>query len=190
MSPWKSFYKGRCGGKGGASYFEYFKKQYEPFLRVARIFAASAQGPSLELGAGLGNTTAYLQELDASEGMHREHHVLEQCPEMGVLLQRRFGSSVTHVRACALEYTTRKPYHLVHSHGLLEHFTDAEITKIIGNHRGAAAQVHYVPGEGHGEPSFGDERLLPIDHWVDLTRPDSHFTFNDGKDYCLVYFRR
>lgn len=52
----------------------------------------------------------------------------------------------------------------------------------------ARVQVHYVPGL-YEKPTFGDERLLPVQAWWEIAKPDQIITFNGGLDYALVFER-
>jgi hypothetical protein len=75
---------------------------------------------------------------------------------------------------------------VVHSHGMLEHFSDTVIRRVIDSYRGIAhSQIHYVPGL-YPTPTFGDERLMPVERWWDIVKPSQIITFNDGLDYALV----
>jgi hypothetical protein len=77
---------------------------------------------------------------------------------------------------------------VVHSHGLLEHFSDEQAAAIVDRHR-AFYQVHYIPGLYESQ-SYGDERLLPLEHWRKVLRPSRAYTFNEGLDYALVFHPR
>jgi hypothetical protein len=76
---------------------------------------------------------------------------------------------------------------IITSFGLLEHFKDGEVRDLVADFKGYH-QVHYVPLEGHGQPSFGDERLLSLSHWRDLLDLQHYETFNQGKDLVFVVF--
>jgi hypothetical protein len=78
---------------------------------------------------------------------------------------------------------------VIHSHGMLEHFSDGDIQRVLFAHEadGVRAAVHYVPGDKYEKPSYGDERLLPLSYWQDVHRPTKAFSFNDGFDYCLMW---
>lgn len=76
----------------------------------------------------------------------------------------------------------------IHSHGVLEHFDQEDVKTIIKNQLAAAeVLVHYVPGNKHKTPSFGDERLLSLDEWKKMVRPTHAFAFNDDHDYVLIW---
>jgi hypothetical protein len=78
---------------------------------------------------------------------------------------------------------------VVHSHGMLEHFDDHTIRDVIRAHSHARVQVHYVPGL-YDEPTFGDERLMPAESWMDICAPNQIIKFNDGLDYALIFERK
>lgn len=69
------------------------------------------------------------------------------------------------------------------THGVLEHFSDHQIIDIIER---CSNSVHYVPLDKWITPSFGDERLLPYQYWIDLVTPKSYILFNDDKDLAFI----
>ena len=42
--------------------------------------------------------------------------------------------------------------------------------------------IHYVPLDKYEVPSYGDERLLPYEFWLDMLKPKEWALFNDGHD--------
>lgn len=96
------------------------------------------------------------------------------------------GYQRTIARHLRVRFNGKNTFPIITSFGLLEHFTDEEITSLTSNMR-EWWQVHYVPLDGHETPSLGDERLLPASHWKDLLSLSYHETFNEGKDlvFCL-----
>lgn len=79
---------------------------------------------------------------------------------------------------------------LVVTHGVLEHFSDENIVKIISTYDddNVLFQAHYVPTDKYEKQSFGDERLLPVETWITLVNPDYYVLDNDGTD--LYMFKR
>lgn len=79
---------------------------------------------------------------------------------------------------------------LVVTHGVLEHFSDENIIKIIStyNDDNVLFQAHYVPTDKYEKQSFGDERLLPVETWITLVNPDYYILDNEGTD--LYMFKR
>ena len=76
---------------------------------------------------------------------------------------------------------------VVVTHGVLEHFSDVDITRIMStyNNDKVLFQAHYVPTSQYTSPSFGDERLLPTDYWITLVKPDYYLLDNNGKDLYM-----
>lgn len=182
MSAWKTFYAGREGHE----YREYVKKRYAPFIDAisSRI---RLRDLVLELGTGTGTISSLL----AGETWDNVRCCATDVdPEMVKVAKDRFKGLGLDV--CVYEEDAivgaRTKADVVHSHGMLEHFSDDDIRKIIDNYRHARVQVHYVPGL-YDEPTFGDERLLPVQAWWDIAEPDQIITFNEGLDYALVFER-
>lgn len=175
MSKWSEFYHDRVT----QSYADYFSRRYAHFLSVA---LTPYYTTCLEIGAGIGSTT---RALAAWRGGGHGLYASDIDPEMLALMRRNLPTDAT-----VIEHDARLPWHnkveLVHSHGLLEHYDNETIRQIIAAHRSAKLQVHYVPGQ-YGEPSFGDERLMCVQSWVNICNPDSIIVFNEGKDYALVF---
>ena len=189
---WSAFYRGRDPDK----YQEYCEERYKPFLALitARMMGVKHVDPHahricLELGCGMGTISSILGKVYKDATL-----VLTDInPDMLMMAAQRMAAQMMHENVAMfcvdLLSETAKPQEfepsVVHSHGLLEHFTDAEALGIVDRHRDYY-QVHYIPGE-YPEPSYGDERLLPLAHWVKLLRPSRAYTFNDGLDYALVF---
>jgi tRNA G46 methylase TrmB len=185
-SGWTGFYQGR----DPAAYQSYCGERYKPFLALvgARLGMADPdEQVSFELGIGAGTITAILAEVypragfvgvDVNEGM------------LDMAIQRIKTENLILLHQDARAKPTNPNFRptVVHSHGLLEHFSDADARTIVDHYRDHY-QVHYIPGL-YPEPSYGDERLLPLDHWVKALRPSRAYRFNDGLDYALVFHPR
>lgn len=77
---------------------------------------------------------------------------------------------------------------LVHSHGVLEHFSDRDIRQILDCQKLIThTLIHYVPSHKYEKPSFGDERLLTPEQWKKICNPDQILEFNDGFDLALIW---
>jgi trans-aconitate methyltransferase len=182
MSAWKNFYAGR----EGHGYRQYVKDRYAPFISAiaSRI---RYNDLVLELGTGTGTITSLLADYHNDDTS--KFAATDVDPEMVKVAKQRMDDldlDVAVYRENAFIRGTTAD--VVHSHGMLEHFSDAEIRQIIAAHSTARVQVHYVPGM-YGEPTFGDERLMPVSQWWDICKPNQIITFNDGLDYALVFER-
>ena len=179
MKPWIDIYKDRLNNQ----YYEYFKKQYKPFLEQLKKYS---RGINHEIGCGMGNSTRFLKEYNSSN--YIDYFCYDLCPEMLSLAMKNIQSN--HVFYKNIDIKTidflEFPQGLVHSHGVLEHFSDEEINKIIINNN-TDVQVHYVPSDKWITPSRGDERLLSKEYWQDKFEPDEVIEFNEGKDLILIW---
>jgi SAM-dependent methyltransferase len=182
MSPWATFYAGR----EGASYRAYVRKRYAPFIHAiaARL---EYHDLVLELGAGTGTISSILADYHTDETHKVDATDID--PEMLDAINQRVGELDLDVAVYKLD-AINEPFptkaDIVHSHGMLEHFEDDVIRKVIDNYRHARVQVHYVPGM-YPAPTFGDERLMTVAQWWDICKPSQIITFNDGLDYALVF---
>jgi SAM-dependent methyltransferase len=179
MSAWKNFYEGR----EGHSYLEYVKVRYRPYIK-AIYDRIRCDDLVMELGAGTGTITAALAPIKEVDFVATDID-----PVMVDIARKRLAPLDVPVWARdAINGLHTAKAEVVHSHGMLEHFDDDTIRKVIDNYRHARVQVHYVPGL-YEAPTFGDERLLPVQAWWDICKPDQIITFNDGLDYALVFER-
>lgn len=183
MSAWKAFYEGREGHE----YREYVRKRYAPFISAISSRIA-ARDLVMELGTGTGTITSLLA---ASDWEQRRCVATDIDPAMVQIAKQRMTDlklDVAVYKEDALNGAFVTNGDVVHSHGMLEHFSDDDIRRIIGRYRSARVQVHYVPGL-YKEPTFGDERLMGVDEWWRICKPSQIITFNDGLDYALVFER-
>lgn len=174
MSKWSEFYQKRIN----STYQEYFNKRYAPFLHVIKqcsnLFVK-------EEGCGIGSVIKALP--------NRYFVGTDLCPEMLELARLNNSNSTYFIQQDIItgesigtpvlpiwynQITT------VVSHGVIEHFDDDTIVKIINRQKKYYENViHYVPLQGYEKPSFGDERLLPLEHWIELVDPVYYEKFND-----------
>lgn len=182
---WPEFYKGRDTG----SYRAYVARQYGPFIVAVQREVEAAENPEsvLEVGCGIGTITRILTGYKL---VHRRNTYLglDRDPMMREIAQR-----VLEGRARVLQgdirYSGWLRADIIHGHGVLEHLDDLGIYLALEAHKrsGARVAIHYVPGDLHGTPSFGDERLMSIQWWVNKWEPDEHTSFNGGRDYVLTW---
>lgn len=195
MSQWTEFYRGRMG----QGYQDYATKRYMPFIQrlvqeAECVETHIKRGVTFrEEGAGIGTITAILQRYALNHLHDWGFLMIDKDKGMAALATENTGI------VCQVgDILTRKPdnsFHwvcgtdIIHSHGVLEHFEDEEIKSIINDQRHMSQHcvVAYVPTNGYKEPSFGDERLLPYEHWVKTFHPDTWELFNGGKDLLLTW---
>lgn len=184
MDKWAEFYKDRIGD----GYANYCAERYKPFLREI-IKDLPGNADMREEGCGIGTISKILMwsfynridMFDLSQDTY--FFALENLREL----------HYSHGHTLRVDNIFREQHKIVDvafTHGVLEHFDDAQIRAILlRQKRDARRVVHYVPTDGYAEPSFGDERLLPVRYWIDNFKPTRHIVFNDGCDLAMTWER-
>jgi len=177
-------------------YYKHIKTRYKPFIDILASLCVAEDQWYIELGCGASNITRALIERktlrDAFE--LKKFLVIDSCDKMLDLSRHNLRQHMVHYKLMDVFEnlpTADQPVvgiEITYSHGLLEHYGDKEIQLLIQRYKIASKyQVHYVPGEKYGEPSFGDERLLSVDAWNKICKPTEIVTFNNGYDYALIW---
>jgi SAM-dependent methyltransferase len=174
---WFDFYQDRVNDR----YSDHIKKRYSFFLNVICAFANKNE-TLVELGCGIGSISKQLQKRVSNPLL-----LIDICPKMLELASQNVDN-VTFKRADIIKDPIRidKPI-LFHSHGVLEHFTDAQLESFLKN-QGKTPAFHYVPSYKYETPSFGDERLMTPSQWDKLVKPDNIWEFNEGYDLILAWY--
>jgi trans-aconitate methyltransferase len=174
QSEWAKFYQSRVNSD---SYTNYFKSRYEPFLNLIQN---NWSDKTAEFGCGVGTVTKCLELVPT--------FLADIEPEMLMLSKDNLLHLDTQwVKHDILNIFPQK-LDLIYSHGVLEHFSDKSITTILRNQLLTGAKlIHYVPTNMYTTPSFGDERLLAVQYWIDKFKPSYSITFNNGHDLALVW---
>jgi hypothetical protein len=157
---------------------KYILERYQPFL-----LEILSDDPLrlLEEACGVGTISKCLLAIDPGV----EPVLSDNCPDQIRLAYANTGLKPT--QSCIIQGSDDNHADVVYGHGILEHFSDADIETIINRQwKMASKVVHYVPTSKYKTPSFGDERLLPVSYWLSF-QPTRHFTFNDGYDLCLIW---
>lgn len=185
-------------------YFEIVKAKYAPFIKEILRHDTTEY---LELGCGAGTITKAIREVNQ---LNSSHILIDACPKMlslaienNVDYQCDFvcadiTDSAYYERRNGLRFDFNR---VVHSHGVLEHFNDDQILRILDHADNIAGiQVHYVPGAKWAIPSRGDERLLTIDHWREILQKAQVVLgrgivteikpFNDDYDFIITIKRK
>ncbi len=141
----------------------------DPFIKA--ILSSAEPLPTqnsiefVELGCGAGNITKILREYVPNA----KFTLFDSCPKMLSLAvennptdNSKFYCADITKRYCIS--TSSKS--VVHSHGVLEHFNNSEIYRIIDlASKTSDFQIHYVPSDSYEKPSRGDERLMSVHQW-------------------------
>lgn len=183
MPEWAEFYKGRLLSDG---YRQYAAQRYAPFLDCIRQNLKRGDRV-VEVGCGLATMTALLAE-NRTQRPWVGFRCFDINQDMVAYARQNLHEGYPVDVGDARLPTHVKP-DVVHSHGMLEHFSNDDIRKVIQAHRddGARIAIHYVPGDKYETPSFGDERLLPVRAWQEIANPSAVLTFNDGYDYAMIW---
>lgn len=189
MNEWPEFYKQRVNSP---SYFEYFCKKYKVFLKEIIKHTPNYTYGIGEFGCGIGTTSKYL----LAKSKHKQH-LLDNNERMLEMAKQNLSNHTTNQCSYSCQDITKKPQHgrydLIHSHGVLEHFSDSDIINILTKQASLTdVIIHYVPTNGYTNPSFGDERLMPVERWADILSDfNPHLIpFNEGKDLIIKIIQK
>lgn len=165
---WPKYYRGRnC-----KEYQDYFECEYERFFDLLESYNAHFY---FEAGCGISTVSKILKKrnpLCSTCGIDNNLGMLKigSAGRIGNILQKQDYDWV--------KYRKRV---LIHSHGVLEHFCDDDIRKIISVQKSFnKPMVHWVPTDAYEKPSFGDERLLSVQEWAKVLEPDDYYICGKG----------
>jgi len=178
---WYEFYKNKCNEQ----YYQYICSKYYRF--IYEIFEHLKDNMSIgEFGCGIGNITKMLIKYNP----YSFHNLIDSSSSILDLANNHLRN--TNGRYDLTQWDILEPYKikfdLIHSHGVLEHFSNQDITKIINNQLAISPLlIHYVPSDKYDYKSFGDERLLPKEYWRREFKPTEIIEFNNGYDLILKW---
>jgi SAM-dependent methyltransferase len=173
------------------TYFYHVASHYKPFFDyINNIVEANEFRSVADMGCGPAFCARVLAEI-----YDWENKADISCFDKDLdvlLLAQRNTEKLYHVDCWEMDllkpWRLKGHFDLVYSHGLLEHFSNRNIRKILEYQKTICGKViHYVPGALYKTPSFGDERLISLEKWQKLFKPDFSFQFNGGYDYVLVW---
>lgn len=175
-SSWSNFYQDRIN----SSYQHYFEQRYKPMLDVISqtedIFCVR------EEGVGIGSITKALLNKDN----FKLYCGYDFDSRMTKLARTNVPGVLFYVDSI-LNHTSKRHADLAITHGVLEHFSNEQIKQVFERYnREGIKSIHYVPLDKYEQPSFGDERLLPYQHWLKLVNPKDYILFNDDYDLLLI----
>ncbi len=185
MKTWDEFYASRVNYD---FYESYFRKRYKVFLDYILSFGARVVK---EEGIGIGSV--YKQLIKSTPFV--EYVGSDVSEKMLNLCKINNKNNLEHIDLLQEDMINYIPpfaeeYDLLITHGVLEHFSDKQIQEIWYRQNCMSdAVIAYVPTNKYLKPSFGDERLMSVDKWVELLKPDDYVTFNNGYDLLLVGIR-
>lgn len=203
---WYQLYMNRVN----EAYREYFRRYYRVYVReMCDAITIVAQEQTMletikvaEFGCGAGTATRVIHDTmchnDLSyQYIHLKYYMYDKDSRMLKLAQNNtkfLGRKCCKFFHDILESPKNlEKAHIVHSHGVLEHFSDKEINRILKNQFALKPEwiINYVPSNAYTKPSCGDERLLSISKWYKIfnIRPTYVSISNEGKDLVFIWKR-
>ena len=173
MSVWSNFYSTRIGN----GYFNYAQVRYKNFIQsILNTPSKSFR----EEGCGIGTISRAIMSIYGENCIQLFDYDKDQ-----VELAKK-NLNISFIKQGDI-FKNHGQVDCIFSHGVLEHFSNEQIFNILNRQKQEAKYViHYVPTNNYESPSFGDERLMPIEWWVKMFKPINWFTFNDKK--FLIFF--
>lgn len=184
-SEWYNYYKNRQNDR----YRKHIETKYADFIDyIINSIPNKGKEPIHlhEAGCGAGNVSLAVYKKLRKDAMNFHITMSDKCKDMLELAHENL--EVSYKAVLDVTYDKLPEADVVFSHGVLEHFDDETIVKIISNQLFTADKViHYVPSNKYEKPSFGDERLLTVEQWQEICNPTSIIEFNDGLDLILTW---
>lgn len=184
-SEWYKFYQDRMN----IHYRKHIESRYEDFIN-AIINALPEKGRKPvhihEAGCGAANVSLAVHKKLKAQGINFHISMSDKCSDMLELAHENLPEG--YKALIDITKDNLPSADVSFSHGVLEHFDNEQIAKIISNQlKSSKIVLHYVPSAKYKKPSFGDERLLTVQDWQDICSPTSIIEFNDGYDLILVW---
>ena len=184
---WSSFYVERVNN---INYINMFGNKYKKLIDF--IDACLDTNPNLiikEEGCGIGNVSKshYL----FGKNKAKQYLLTDIDDKMLMLASKNLEGipNVILINENILDKCVYEKEVIVITHGVLEHFYDEDLLKIMSkyNNKNVKFHGHYVPLNGYSCPSFGDEILLSATDWIYKLNPNS-IEMNENKD-LFMYFQ-
>lgn len=198
MKPWYDIYKERMNEE----YKDHIKRKYAGFLdQIMQSFDGFMFRDSLtigEMGCGAANISRVLSEKMSDM---TSFILVDNCPKMmSLAMENMTDTKSIFLNKSILDdefdygisFDMEGVFNIIHSHGVLEHFTDSEIREIIRIQKNCCngPLLHYVPSNKYKTPSRGDERLMTPAQWQEICNPDEIIELNNGFDLVLKWEKK
>lgn len=187
MTSWAKFYKRVCGDKK-----ELEGNIFEHATLIATIARHIAVGdPILEVGAGTGVMAAPLASNGAKViSIDNDAEVLRMAKVNAKLL----GVDIKYRKADAFHLPFNDgQFKCAFSEGLLEHYDDADIGRLVFEHqRVAHVVVVSVPLKGSQNIALGNERWLTMEEWEEKFIPmgaNRGTLYGSEPNACFTFLR-
>ena len=176
MKTWLEFYQNKMN-KG---YLNNLEDRYIFFINLLRK-EITGKNNIAEFGCGISNITKLIINKRSN------FTVIDNNNDMLRLSEINLDKNINYMLGNITQRMNLKS-DLIHSHGVLEHFSVNNIKKVINNQLKISNNlIHYVPSNKYSYKSFGDELLLSKEEWEELVNPDEIIEFNNGYDLILKW---
>lgn len=170
---WKEFYKNRINN----SYQNYFEIRYKSFLnKIIELNPLYC----LEEGCGIASISKYLfNNKINSSGFDIDLDMVHMSQANNEFNNNFYQDDILN----PADLTVYRQSELQITHGVLEHFSNKDLLTIFSRYKkDNKSSIHYVPLNKYKIPSFGDERLLPYEYWLEISKCTEYQLFNDNYD--------
>ena len=163
---WADFYRSICGNRVR---LEGNILEHTPFIFEVVQYVKPGD-KVLEIGSGTGVMGWPLVQAGVKViSVDNDPGILEMAQINSLVL----GADIEYQEADAfhLPFSDRE-FRVAFSEGLIEHYSDDDIAKLVAEHqRVADVVVISVPLKGCGNIAFGNERWMTIEEWEDILKP-------------------
>lgn len=184
-SEWYKFYQDRQN----MHYKKHIATRYEDFIHyIINSMPDKGKKPVHLHEAGCGAANVSLALYNELKGIDINFHISmsDKCPDMLELAHENVPEG--YKALIDMTKDTLPTADVIFSHGVLEHFNNEDIVKIVSKQLESASKVvHYVPSDKYKTPSFGDERLMSAEQWQEICNPTYIEEFNKGYDLILSW---
>ncbi len=177
---WARYYKDRVNSE---SYLHHCSKKYSDFIKEITKDSINSEISISEEGCGIGTFSKILSRL----GYNNLHlsDINKPIIILATMNMKKESYKTISIKDCMINDSKSD---IIFAHGVIEHFSNKNIHKTLESQKCRAAKiVHYVPTDAYNNPSFGDERLMPVAWWIDNFKPSNWIISNEGKDLTLIW---
>jgi 2-polyprenyl-3-methyl-5-hydroxy-6-metoxy-1,4-benzoquinol methylase len=184
---WAKFYKGTCENEEVLQANVLAHRKF--ILEIGRYIVPGDK--VLEIGTGTGLIGWPLAQAGVKViSIDNDPGILEQAKRNAKL----FSADIEYREADAFKLPfANREFKVSFSLGLLEHFSDADIARLVYEHqRVSNVVVVGMPLKGCKSRAFGNERWLTMEEWEALLKPMGAargFIYGNGPCCCFTFIR-
>ena len=172
---------------------DYYNQNITPDMYIRNLYGqrefltaiADAKAKKiLEIGAGTGTMSIFLSQLGFQvTTLDNDHKILE----VAKLAKEKFSgqNEIVYGDAFKLPFADNS-FDLIFHQGLLEHFSNEDIHRLLEEHlRVASTVIFSVPNNYYSKKEFGDERLMSKPTWENILKL---YNVEISQNYALKFF--